>query len=96
MWLKLSQVETKALFKQNSLSKNDGGFQALLVKLQNLTSSDNLLFLNDSLLERIHRYSFAYGNGGWEKRLKTIFGKHLGHNLQACLSPANYNTELAA
>jgi hypothetical protein len=37
--------------------------------------------LTARLRERIRRYAFSYGNGGWEIRLVSIFGRHLGPRL---------------
>jgi len=37
--------------------------------------------LTDVDLERIPRYAFDYGNGGFEGRLRRIFERHLGPNL---------------
>lgn len=83
MILELSQQERFLLFKQDPLSKGKGGFQALLVKLQSLTDSSGRLFLTNQLLERIRRYAFSYGNGGWENRLVSIFGRVMGSNLNS-------------
>jgi hypothetical protein len=82
MLVKLSQQEKTFLFQQDPLSKQKGGFQALLVKLQTLTNASGLLYLSDQLLARIRRYALNYGQGGWENRLKTIFGRTLGPKLQ--------------
>ena len=79
--VKLSQQEKTFLFQQDPLSKHKGGFQALLVKLQTLTNTSGLLYLSDQLLERIQRYAFSYGQGGWENRLMTIFSRTLGPKL---------------
>lgn len=32
-------------------------------------------------LEKLPRYAFDYGNGGWESRLVAVFGRHLGAKL---------------
>jgi hypothetical protein len=34
--------------------------------------------LSDEERGCICRYAFDYGNGGWENRLRQIFGRHLG------------------
>ena len=78
----LSAGEMEILFRQNPNTRRDGGFQSFLVCLQNKTDkASGLLSLTDSDLERIPRYAFDYGNGGWESRLKGIFESHLGANL---------------
>lgn len=46
-----------------------------------LDESSGRIELPDVLLERIPKYAFDYGNGGWENRLKTIFARSLGENL---------------
>lgn len=81
MLLKLSEQEKNLLFKQDPGTKDKGGFQALLVKIQSHTDSAGRLFLTSSLIERIKRYAFCYGNGGWENRLMRIFSRTLGQNL---------------
>jgi hypothetical protein len=79
---KLNQSEEDILHQQNPETKEDGGWQRLLVKLQeqfNLGSKEITLYPEDK--ERIKKYAFSYGNGGWEDRLKGIFGRVLGSNL---------------
>ena len=83
MIVELRQQERILLFKQDPFTKGKGGFQALLVKLQSQTDSSGRLFLSNQLLERISRYAFCYGNGGWENRLVAIFGRVLGSGLKA-------------
>jgi hypothetical protein len=39
------------------------------------------LDLDEQDLERIPRYAFDYGNGGWESRLRGIFEPTLGASL---------------
>jgi len=78
----LNQTEMEVLFRQDPATKRDGGFQGFLVRLQNNTNrSTGRLILTSQDLERIPRYAFDYGNGGWEGRLKNIFQRHLGPNL---------------
>ena len=78
----LSSAETAALDRQEHSSKGKGGWQRLLVTLQDrVNRSDRSLILELSDIERINRYAFAYGNGGWEDRLRTIFSASLGPDL---------------
>lgn len=77
----LNEEEKEELFKQDPSTERDGGFQKLLVDLQRRVTSENTLNLTDDDLERIPRYAFDYGNGGWEQRLSTIFESHLGPKL---------------
>ena len=78
----LNQDELDELFIQDPMTILDGGYQRLLINLQNKTNrSTGELDLSDDDLEKIPRYAFNYGQGGWENRLKTIFERHLGPNL---------------
>lgn len=78
----LNATEKRLLFRQDPNTKEDGGFQKLLVKLQSQYDSDSgTLKVYSKDLERIGRYAFKYGNGGWENRLVRIFGRHYGPNL---------------
>lgn len=77
----LSKSEEEILFLQNPNTKEDGGWQRLLVKLQeqfNNKTKEIILYPED--IERIQKYAFKYGNGGWENRLKGIFERNLGSN----------------
>jgi hypothetical protein len=59
-----------------------GGWQGLIESLQaKLHRSSGALTLSVEELERIPRYAFDYGNGGWEAQLKRIFERHLGPSL---------------
>jgi hypothetical protein len=78
----LNAEETAELFKQDPGTAGDGGYQSLLVSLQGKVNRANgqiTLTLQDR--ERIRRYAFDYGNGGWEDRLVAIFGRTLGPKL---------------
>ena len=78
----LTQSEITVLLRQNPETSQDGGFQGFLVSLQdrvNRTTGELELTAQD--LERIPRYAFKYGNGGWENRLVDIFGRVLGTRL---------------
>ena len=78
----LNAQEIMVLFRQDPDRREDGGYQGLLVRLQNNTNPDTgALRLTPEDLERIRRYAFDYGNGGWEDRLTAIFARHLGPRL---------------
>lgn len=82
MLVTLNATEMKVLFRQDPATRRNGGYQSLLVRLQgNINSATGELALTDSDLERIPRYAFDYGNGGWEGRLMAIFRRHLGPQL---------------
>lgn len=82
MQLTLTAEEMDLLLLQDPETAADGGFQGLMVSLQNrLNKSSGLLTLTPDDLERIPRYAFDYRKGGWESRLTTIFGRSLGPKL---------------
>jgi hypothetical protein len=82
MNLVLNGPEMAALFASDPATKRDGGWQGLIVGLQekcDLSTGGIELTAHDR--ERINRYAFNYGNGGWENQLVAIFGRHLGPKL---------------
>jgi len=87
----LTKAEISELDRQDPVTKSRGGWQSLLVGLQlRVLRSNGQLDLTATDLERISRYAFGYGNGGWESRLRRIFGRSLGtqFNRNHSLSPA--------
>jgi predicted GNAT superfamily acetyltransferase len=82
MRIVLTPEELAELFKQAPETRKNGGFQSLLVGLQmKVNRSTGTLWLDAQDLERIPRYAFDYGRGGWENRLLRIFGRSLGPTL---------------
>ncbi len=82
MLITLNTVELGILFSQHPLTEGEGGFQSLLVRLQrNTDRRTGELCLAEQDLERIPRYAFDYGNGGWENMLRDIFQRSLGPSL---------------
>jgi hypothetical protein len=80
--IRLTVSERDALFRQRPDTRQGGGFQAFLVRLQErMQPESNELRLTIDDRERIARYAFDYHGGGWQARLKKIFGKTLGPNL---------------
>ena len=78
----LNRQEIAVLDRQAPSTKGNGGWQNLLVTLQeNINRTNGSLTLGVSDLERIRRYAFSYGNGGWENRLLEIFLRTLGPTL---------------
>lgn len=78
----LNNSEIEILFRQNPSTKDHGGWQSFLVKLQNQFNRDRKeIYLDSKDISRIQKYAFKYGNGGWESRLREIFGRVLGNNL---------------
>jgi hypothetical protein len=78
----LTREEVAELDRQNPGTQRDGGFQGLLVSLQQkVNRSTRELVLDERDLERIQRYAFDYRRGGWQGRLTRIFGRTLGPSL---------------
>jgi hypothetical protein len=78
----LTAAEIAELDKQDAATAADGGYQSLLVSLQQRVdrASGKLTLMADDL-RRIPMYAFDYGNGGWEDRLVAAFGRTLGPRL---------------
>jgi len=78
----LNAAEMEALFRQDPTTRANGGFQSLLVGLQdNCDRVTGAITVTPAQGARIKMYAFKYGNGGWEDRLTASFGRHLGPNL---------------
>jgi hypothetical protein len=78
----LNAEEIAILMQQDPAVENDGGWQGLLGRLQKgVNQSTGFLTIIPKDVERIPRYAFDYGNGGWENTLKAIFGRTLGPRL---------------
>jgi hypothetical protein len=78
----LNPREIEILDRQDPVTETDGGFQNLLVDIQeSLNRQTSELSLSDEQEEKIPRYALDYKNGGWENRLKGIFSRTLGDNL---------------
>jgi hypothetical protein len=81
-WIVLNAEEIALLDEQDSATGGDGGFQSMLVRFQkDLRRGTSELKLADDDIERIGRYAFDMGNGGWQTRLVGIFGRSLGPRL---------------
>lgn len=82
--LDLNPAEYATVCIQDPDSRGDGGFQSLMVTLQDITDpTTHQMYLPVHLIERIRRYAFDYNNGGWEDRIKGIFSRHLGPDISA-------------
>jgi hypothetical protein len=78
----LNPQERDFLFAQDPKSKAGGGFQAFLVGLQQKVDRETgRAELTISDREKIARYAHDYKGGGWQGRLRKIFGRSLGANL---------------
>lgn len=75
MRIRLNQQEISELMQEQA---GRGGFQTLMRTLQNNVNLNNgSVILNRYNLERIMRYAFNYKNGGWQIKLRKIFGRTL-------------------
>jgi hypothetical protein len=78
----LNPAELDILFLQDANARGDGGWQSLLVKLQDQTDRNTgAITISEDDARRIRDYAFNYGNGGFENRLTGIFARHLGPRL---------------
>jgi hypothetical protein len=58
-----------------------GGFQGLMKRLRHRAAIAGKLTLSDEEIARIGQYALYEGGGGYEGRLKVIFGRVLGPKL---------------
>lgn len=80
--LPLNESEYEIVLRQDPATKDDGGYQRLMVTLQEITDEETrTMILPVHLIPRLRRYAFDYGNGGWEDRITGIFSRHLGPSL---------------
>ena len=79
--VELTDEELGELRGQDPDTKGGGGFQALLVALQDKVPHGRRLDLTISDRERIARYAHDYKSGGWQARLRKVFGRTLGADL---------------
>ncbi len=80
-WLMLDETESGLLF-QSLVSGSVYGFQKFLQKIASQSDCEaRIAKLTPRDLERLHRFAFDYGNGGWQSRLRAIFGRVLGPKL---------------
>lgn len=90
MWVVLNREEIALLDEQDPASGKDGGFQSMLVDFQKrVRRGTSELKLDDDDIDRIARYAFEMGNGGWQNRLVGIFGRTLGPELRGHSRPTD-------
>lgn len=76
--MKLITISSIGIKILNKPTPGRGGWQSLMRLLRRkLDSRTGIMVLTNLEIDRIFRYAYAYGNGGWEKRLRRIFGSHL-------------------
>jgi hypothetical protein len=82
MKVTLNAQEISVLMLQEAKTRNNGGFQNLMLSLQDkLDKATGELELSAKDLKRIPKYAFDYSNGGWQDRLTAIFSRTLGPTL---------------
>ena len=85
----LNESEIAELDRQLPQTKSNGGWQSLIVTIaQAVDRRTGRLVLSGLLLDRIARYAFKYRNGGWQSRLRRIFGRTLGPTLDSASQKA--------
>ncbi len=52
-----------------------GGFQTLLRRMQKSIDGENVLDVSDADVEKVIRYFFQYGQGGFQDRAKPVAKK---------------------
>jgi len=81
-FLVLNDEEREELFRQDPATKNRGGFQNLMLRLQSqYRPGSQELRIDDHDIDDIQRHAFDYEQGGWEEQLLKIFSRHLGPRL---------------
>ena len=68
MWVELSQAIRNRLMRPVN---GKGGFQTLLRKLRGQLNGDWVLVTPEDA-ERLSRYSYAYGGGGFQRRTSPV------------------------
>ena len=69
-WPLCVDVDVRELM--DTSTEGDGGFQSLIISLQEWCD-DGTIELDEDDIERIIRYANCYGQGGWEDKLAAIF-----------------------
>ena len=73
----LSSTEFTELMKFDPATKTRGGFQRLLIGLQcRVNRTTHELELSDHEMDLILRHGRHPGKGGWQRSIKTIFGRY--------------------
>jgi len=76
---RLSAEEVKELFEPGT-TKGTGGWQSLFGSLQaSFDKAKGEINLSAEHRARIYQYYRAYGQGGWQERIKRIFRRELPH-----------------
>lgn len=82
----LNEAELETLYRQDPSKKKKGGWQNLLVTLQELTNDETgEITIPPIILGKIGSYAFKYTTGGFQGRLLSIFERTLGPRLDGNL-----------
>jgi site-specific DNA-methyltransferase (adenine-specific) len=82
----LNSDEIIDLLKQDPSTEKDGGWQGLLIGFQKrLNKTTGNITITSADVGQIQRYAFHYKDGGWQSRLRGIFGRTLGQTLDGKL-----------
>jgi hypothetical protein len=75
--LKLSSDEIEGLLDENA-TRGTGGWQSLwLALLKRFDKAKGTISLSPELRARIYHYYHAYGQGGWQNKVKRVFRREL-------------------
>jgi hypothetical protein len=83
MIIDLTTGEIAELEKTAPADRRKGGFQSYIVELQNRMKGQSIDLSHNDLV-KINRYA-SYTSGGYQTRLKKIFGRTLGKYLAGLL-----------
>ena len=75
--VRLSKEELTELMRQNPTTAKRGGFQRMLVSMQiRINRTTRELELSENEMAQILRYGRTPKKGGWQTRIRKIFGSH--------------------
>jgi hypothetical protein len=75
--IKLSKEELAELMRQDPTQRDRGGFQRFLVGLQSrVNKQTRKLEVSEADMDRIMRHGMEPKKGGWQARIRKIFGHH--------------------
>ena len=68
--MRMIQLSPREVAKYTRPVRGQGGFQTLLRRISRQINPSGVLTISDSDLEKLIRYSFQYGQGGFQERTK--------------------------
>jgi hypothetical protein len=84
MRVELGENQVAELHKTDPSDRHKGGFQAYMIELQERMTNQGIELEHEDLI-KINRYA-GYTSGGYQTRLKKIFGPTLGKYLHGLRS----------